>query len=252
MERLDGSFLDGSVHAFGLAIGPWVIWLGQLVQDAVFLADTVTLFDQPVFPLIDIVLNGALSATAGIGFGIDTKGVLGYAAGGYIGPGKLRDGLYVTNPVANGAAAPVLQIAGRIGIGVALGVRGLEVVGTGGIGGEVDFSLANTGKNYLGPLISQLTSNPLSAFNAAGKITAGFEVGTKILGPPSYSYDSPTVTLLTFNHAITPLVGVQTATFNRIAVTSINGDTTKTTGREVSNDVIRFTMYFSYTKTHGI
>ena len=41
VERLDGSFLDGSVHAFGLSIGPWVIWLGQLVQDAVFLADTV-------------------------------------------------------------------------------------------------------------------------------------------------------------------------------------------------------------------
>ena len=151
----------------------------------------------------------------------------------------MLDGLYVTNPVANDAAAPVLQIAGRIGIGVGLGIPGLEVVGTGGIGGEVDFSLVNTGKNYLGPLISQLTSDPLSAFNAAGKITAGFEVGTKILGLPSYSYDSPTVTLLTFNHAITPLVGVQTATFNRIAVTSINGDTTKTTGREVSNDVSR-------------
>ena len=41
VERLDGGFLDGSVHAFGLAIGPWVIWLRQRVQDAALLADTV-------------------------------------------------------------------------------------------------------------------------------------------------------------------------------------------------------------------
>ena len=40
-QVLVGERLDGSVHAFGLAIGPRVTWLGQRVPDAVFLADTV-------------------------------------------------------------------------------------------------------------------------------------------------------------------------------------------------------------------
>ena len=41
MERPDGGVLDGPVHPFGLPVGPWMMWLCQLMQDAVFLADTV-------------------------------------------------------------------------------------------------------------------------------------------------------------------------------------------------------------------
>ena len=41
MERLDGSVLDGAVHAFGLAVGPGVVWLGELMFDAVLMADAV-------------------------------------------------------------------------------------------------------------------------------------------------------------------------------------------------------------------
>lgn len=47
VEGLDGRFLDGSHHAFGLAVGPWMVWLGQPMLDAVFLADAFEDMDQP-------------------------------------------------------------------------------------------------------------------------------------------------------------------------------------------------------------
>ena len=34
MESLHGGVLDGSVHQFGLTIGPWMIRPGELVFDA--------------------------------------------------------------------------------------------------------------------------------------------------------------------------------------------------------------------------
>jgi hypothetical protein len=41
VEGLDGGLLDSSVHPLGLAIGPRMVGLGQLVLDAVLAADTV-------------------------------------------------------------------------------------------------------------------------------------------------------------------------------------------------------------------
>lgn len=41
VERLGGCVLDGSVHAFGLAVGPRVVGLGQPVLDAVLVAHAV-------------------------------------------------------------------------------------------------------------------------------------------------------------------------------------------------------------------
>ena len=41
VERLDGGLLHGAVHALGLSVGPRVIRLGELVLDAMLLADTV-------------------------------------------------------------------------------------------------------------------------------------------------------------------------------------------------------------------
>ncbi len=41
VELLDVGFFDGSVHAFGLAVGPGMVGLGQLVLDAVLVADTI-------------------------------------------------------------------------------------------------------------------------------------------------------------------------------------------------------------------
>ena len=39
MEGFDGGLLDSAHHPFGLAVGPWVIGLGEPMLDAVCLAD---------------------------------------------------------------------------------------------------------------------------------------------------------------------------------------------------------------------
>ena len=41
VERLAGDVLDGAVHAFGLAVGPGVVRLGQPVLDSVLIAHAV-------------------------------------------------------------------------------------------------------------------------------------------------------------------------------------------------------------------
>ena len=41
VERFDGCFLDGPVHAFGLTIDPRVVWLGEPMLDAVLIANAV-------------------------------------------------------------------------------------------------------------------------------------------------------------------------------------------------------------------
>jgi hypothetical protein len=41
VEGLDGGVLDGAVHPLGLAIGPGVVGLGELVPDAMLAADAV-------------------------------------------------------------------------------------------------------------------------------------------------------------------------------------------------------------------
>jgi hypothetical protein len=41
MEDLEGGFLDGPVHPLGLAIGPGMVWFGQLVLDPVLIADAI-------------------------------------------------------------------------------------------------------------------------------------------------------------------------------------------------------------------
>jgi hypothetical protein len=41
MEAFDGRLLDGVVHSLDLAIGPWMVWLGQAMLDPICLKDHV-------------------------------------------------------------------------------------------------------------------------------------------------------------------------------------------------------------------
>ncbi len=40
MITFDGGFLDGAVHSLDLAVGPWMVDLGEAVLDAVFASST--------------------------------------------------------------------------------------------------------------------------------------------------------------------------------------------------------------------
>ena len=48
MECLDGGLLHRPVHPLGLAVGPGMVGLGELVLDAVLFADAVEGMDHPV------------------------------------------------------------------------------------------------------------------------------------------------------------------------------------------------------------
>ena len=48
MECLDGGFLHRPVHPLGLAVGPGMVGFGELVLDAVLVADAVEGMDHPV------------------------------------------------------------------------------------------------------------------------------------------------------------------------------------------------------------
>ena len=48
MERLDGGLLHRPVHPLGLSVGPGMVGLGELVLDAVLIADAVEGMDHPV------------------------------------------------------------------------------------------------------------------------------------------------------------------------------------------------------------
>jgi hypothetical protein len=41
MERLDSGFLDGTVHPFGLTVGPGMVWLSEFMFDPVLVAYAV-------------------------------------------------------------------------------------------------------------------------------------------------------------------------------------------------------------------
>ena len=62
VEAFDGCVLDGAVHAFDLAIRPWVLDLGEPVVDLMFPADPV----EDVFEGIDMpIMVGELDAVIG-------------------------------------------------------------------------------------------------------------------------------------------------------------------------------------------
>ena len=196
----------------------------------------------PIFPGIELDVNAALDASLALGFGYDTKGLTDYSNGGYSDPGKLLDGLFISNP-ANGQ--PVLRVAGDVSLALNFGVPGTNVGGGGDIGGDVEFSLPGTGKAYLGPFLGSLASDPLSALDATGKITAGFDAGVNIAGINVYTYNSPRLTLASFNHQVTPQAGPATTVVTGVAVSAIDDDTAVTTGIETPGHVIRFTLTFS-------
>src|SRR3546814_17567619 len=47
-EGVDGGLLDGAHHPFGMAVGTWVLGLGEAMPDAVLLAATAEAMDDPL------------------------------------------------------------------------------------------------------------------------------------------------------------------------------------------------------------
>jgi len=65
MKALDGRLLDGAVHPFDLAIGPWVVRLGQPVLDPIRLANHVEAHGPGIDGVAVPGLFGELNAIVG-------------------------------------------------------------------------------------------------------------------------------------------------------------------------------------------
>ena len=199
------------------------------------------LFSIPVFPGVTVDGKAALQASFGLGFGYDSTGIQQFTAGGFSDPSKLLDGLFISNP----ATGPVLRVAGDVGLYVDVGTPTFGIAGGGDIGGDISFTLPGSGRAYLGPYIGTLLSDPLAAFNATGKITAGASIGLQAADVTLFGFNTPRITLASYNHIATPPVGPVPVVVQSTAITAIDNDTTVTTGRETPGHAIRVTVTFS-------
>ena len=209
--------LGGTVDLFDTNLPVQSIGFGAISAAGVP-TSTVSLLPVPLnFPTpipgltLDLNLGAAFQGTFGLNFGYDTKGLSEYASGGFKDPANIVDGLFVQAPTVSGVVQPVLQLAGDVQMGATLSALfGLASAGgSGDIGGNLDLTFAQAGKNYLTTLANEISStgNPFSIFDSSGKITAGFEASANF-GPASWFYPSPRVTLATFGAGSGPAGGV--------------------------------------------
>jgi hypothetical protein len=155
------------------------------------------------FPGLSLDLGFALQVASGINIGFDTSGLSAYAQGGFQDQSLIGNGLFISNPVdSNNNPLPILSFSGAIELAVEAGLGVIASIGGGGdIGGVVNFSLTNPGKTYINQLQSEIANNPFSVFTASGDITAGLDAAVKLFGQNLLSWNSPRLTLLTFNSA---------------------------------------------------
>ena len=153
-------------------------------------------------PLVnfDLTLQAALQATVGLNFGYDTSGLTAFKNSNFADPSKILNGLFVEDPIQNGVTEPVAQISGAVQLGVEASAILASIGGGGNIGGTMSLSFSQPGKNYLNVLANKISNQgALSIFDASGRVTAGFQAVVKALGSTLWTYNSPRITLATFD-----------------------------------------------------
>jgi hypothetical protein len=155
---------------------------------------TISLLDVPILvfpPLInlDLGLSAAFQGSVALDFGYDTSGLTAFEQSGFKTASDLLNGLFVQSPTLNGTAEPVVQLAGAVEVGATLSVPGASVSASGDIGGVLDLSFSQPGKNYISTLLTEFKNTPFSIFDASGRITAGFELVARafLLSPWTFS-----------------------------------------------------------------
>ena len=148
----------------------------------------------------NLTLQAALQATIGLNFGYDTSGLTAFKNGNFADPSKILNGLFVEDPIQNGVTEPVAQISGAVQLGVEASALIASIGGGGNIGGSMSLSFSQPGKNYLNVLANKISNQgALSIFDASGRVTAGFQAVVKALGSSLWTYNSPRITLATFD-----------------------------------------------------
>jgi hypothetical protein len=159
----------------------------------------------PVFPLVnlDLGLSAAFQGSVALDFGYDTSGLTAFEQSGFNTPSDLLSGLFVQSPTVSGTVEPVVQLAGAVEVGATLSVPGASASASGDIGGVLDLSFSQPGKNYISTLTGELKSSPFSIFDASGRVTAGFELVARALLFSPWTFSPARITLAQFSSAST-------------------------------------------------
>ncbi|MFO0876531.1 MAG: DUF4347 domain-containing protein [Gemmataceae bacterium] len=135
----------------------------------------------PVFPGLNAVLQGGISVTTDLGFGLDTRGIRAWQELGF--PlneiDKIFDGFFITDWNSNGQERPEVTLSATINAGASLGLAGLAEAGVvGGISANIYLDLADVnvdGRVYFNE-IQALTGNSFfDLFNISGDLRAFLE-----------------------------------------------------------------------------
>jgi hypothetical protein len=203
--------LGGTVDLFDADLPPASINIGAINAagvptslDTLFSLPIPIGFIPPQILSLDLTLGAAFRGSAAIDFGYDTKGVTDFKNSGFTAPADLLDGLFVQAQTINGTAQPVVQLAGAVQLGATLEAGFIGSAGAGGdIGGNLDLTFAQPGKNYLSTLVNEIKTNPFGIFDASGQVTAGFEAAAKVLFFPAWTFYPTPIVLAQFNTAAT-------------------------------------------------
>ncbi|MHA3773988.1 hypothetical protein ACXR0O_20850 [Verrucomicrobiota bacterium sgz303538] len=157
----------------------------------------------PVLGPVGVKLGGHFGLAVQFAFGFDTQGLRDYIAGGATDPGKVFNGFYVDAFDDNGAPLTSAQIAAGIIAGIQANLGVAEVGVDGDLTASIEFIFDQSHVDDAGKIRGgTLTSTPVSdLFDAAGELTAGLRAYLEVGIDPfsvEFSFDSPRVTLLTF------------------------------------------------------
>ncbi len=157
------------------------------------------------FPLVTAKLGVAAQAVIDLAFGWDTSGLRQYALGGFQNPLLVFDGFYFDDQRSGGNDIAEVIVRAAIDFVIDANFVGVSIGGGGNLIGELVLDLADSvttpeGKLYVGDLPSGFPANLFSIFDVSGKLTAGLRGYVNSPLGNIWSYNSPRVTLATFNN----------------------------------------------------
>ncbi|AUC53034.1 hypothetical protein CDO87_07410 [Sagittula sp. P11] len=191
-----------------------------------------SLINLPIFPGITVNIGGSIGAAFDLAFGYSTRGLAAPGASVL----DALNGLYIID-----GAGPEASVSATIDLGASLDAYIASIYGGGNITGTINLDIADgiqsePGRLYYDEFLTAITSNPFSAFDASGSITAGLSLAAKVLGGDLFRLETPQFTLADFNFSGRAALATSTSTLGLGALSG--GTLTLNTGALAGNRLV--------------
>ncbi|MGR3423466.1 MAG: Ig-like domain-containing protein [Sagittula sp.] len=191
-----------------------------------------SLVNLPIFPGITVNIGGSIGAAFDLAFGYSTRGLAAPGASVL----DALNGLYIID-----GAGPEASVSATIDLGASLDAYIASIYGGGNITGTINLDIADgiqseRGRLYYDEFLTAITSNPFSAFDASGSITAGLSLAAKVLGGDLFRLETPQFTLADFNFSGRAALATSTSTLGLGALSG--GTLTLNTGALAGNRLV--------------